>query len=183
MFDLLMINFETLETKNISVYRWTGIGHSIKKFFPESDEISLKDEKCFIKKEGKVIGGCTIKEYEKTNFDVFNGDVFFVDLGECDGTSVQSGMRPALIVSNNSCNKHSDIISIIPLTSQVKTQLPTHVVISPNEYNGLTEISTVMCEQIISISKSKLKNKMGYFKSYEMKKVDNAIRIQLNIKN
>lgn len=182
MINLQMTNFETLESRQTVISHWTEIEATLKGFILDSDEISIKNGIYFIKRNGQAVGGCVVKQIEKSKTEVYNGDVFYVDLGEGNGTSIQCGIRPALVISNNMCNKFSDIITIIPFTTQNKTKLPTHVVIHPNDYNGLSETSLAMCEQIISISKSQLLNKIGFLKAFEMNKINDSLKTQLNIK-
>lgn len=98
---------------------------------------------------------------------------------EYDG-SVQGKNRPWLIVSNDACNQSSPILTAVPLTTQVKNNLPVHV-----EFNDGKQTQTILCEQIRTISESLLHNSGSYYKytlSPEiMQEVDNALAIQLNI--
>lgn len=110
------------------------------------------------------------------------GDIYMARLSDDeDGGSLQEGMRPVLIVSNDMANEHSPVITIVPLTSQMrKKPLPTHVLIREC---GLIKPSVVLAEQIMSLNKCRLENRMGSIKAtmYE-KKVDLAIKIQLNMR-
>lgn len=87
------------------------------------------------------------------------GDIYLVDLSSHVG-SEQSGIRPALIVQNEKGNIHSPTTIICPLTSKQKTYLDTHVPLSPDDC-GIIKDSTVLCEQIRVIDKSRLKRKVG----------------------
>lgn len=95
------------------------------------------------------------------------------------GGSIQNGKRPALVVSNNTGNKFSPIILVVPLTSRTKKELPTHHKIIPNSLNGLTKESTALCEQIITISKDMIKGIMGSVEELEMKYINNKIKTSL----
>lgn len=109
-----------------------------------------------------------------------NGDIFIAVLEEDSEGSLQSGIRPVLIVSNDKANKFSPVITIVPITSKrEKRNLPTHVLI---EKCGLSCPSVVLAEQITSINKSRLSYKMGSIREtvYE-KRVRRAIEIQLNL--
>lgn len=181
MINLTMTNFKTLETKKTMVHKFHDVENSVRYFFTDCDEIRVKNGNYFVYKNNEKIGGCLIKETKKINFEIFNGDVAFADLGTGDGTNVQCGVRPVIVVSNDACNKFGNVISVVPLTSQIKTDLPTHVIINPSEHSKLSEKSTVMCEQIISISKSKLISKIGRLNSAEMKSVCRAMKVQLNL--
>lgn len=98
---------------------------------------------------------------------------------EYDG-SVQGKNRPWLIVSNDSCNQASTILTAVPLTTQAKNQLPVHVT-----FNDGKQSQTILCEQIRTISESLLYNNGSYYKYTLspdiMQEVDNALAIQLNI--
>lgn len=182
MFNLTITNFQTLETKKVNVFKWSYIEPTIRKFIPNFDELILQNSNIFVKCNEKIIAGCVIKQNEKPKVNIMYGDIFYAELEE-NGTSVQSGYRPVLIVSNNMCNASSDVISVVPLTSQEKTQnLPTHVIIHPNPHTGLTAKSTIMCEQIIPLSKSNLKERIGNLNIEEMENVGKSLKIQLNLK-
>lgn len=108
------------------------------------------------------------------------GELYMVRLSADEDGSLQEGIRPILIISNDKCNEHSPVISVVPLTTKMnKHRLPTHVLI---EGCGLKRKSLVLAEQIISINKTKLERYIGSIKEsvYE-KRVDQAIRIQLNV--
>lgn len=180
MITLKMTKFETLETKVVNA-EFSQIEESFINFFGELDEIKLKLDKCFAYKNGEIVGGAKVSEYERRPYEVFEGDVFFADLGEYDGTCKQCGVRPVIVVSNNICNENSTIISVVPLTSQERSQQPTHVVIQPDLSNGLSKSSTIKCEQITSICKTKLISKIGHLENRNMQKVKQAIKIQLDL--
>lgn len=98
---------------------------------------------------------------------------------EYDG-SIQGKNRPWLIVSNDSCNQSSSILTAVPLTTQLKTELPVHVT-----FNDGKQPQTILCEQIRTISEQLLYNNGSYYKYTLspdiMQEVDNALAIQLNI--
>ena len=88
------------------------------------------------------------------------GDMFYADLSPVVG-SEQGGIRPVLIIQNDVGNKHSPTV-IAAITSQTtKNKLPTHIEISPEE-SGLKADSIVLTEQIRTIDKSRLKEKIGH---------------------
>lgn len=109
---------------------------------------------------------------------VKRGDVFYADLGY-DGTSRQGGVRPIVIVSNQQCNRYSQIVSVVCLsTSKTKPSLPTHVKLTAIE-TGLKKDSVCLCEQPMSIAKSAL---LGFVVSLEekyMRQIEDALRCQL----
>lgn len=109
------------------------------------------------------------------------GDIFLdVDFGEARG-SVQSGARPCLVVSNKLCNMYSPVITVLPITAQVKADMPTHFHLDKNKYK-LKRHSIVLAEQIITVDKSYLKNR--HFKSltrHDLALIDDLLRIQLEL--
>lgn len=106
------------------------------------------------------------------------GDIVISDLGINDG-NLQSFKRPVVIISNDFCNRYSPVVSILPMTSKKKRNIPTHV---PIKDCGLARPSLVLAEQITSINQSCLKKKIGSIKDtiYE-KQIKKAIEIQLNL--
>ena len=107
------------------------------------------------------------------------GDIYMARLSaDEDGGSLQEGMRPILIISNDKANEHSSVITIVPLTSKLrKHRLPTHVLINKC---GLVKPSIVLAEQIMSLNKTRLE--VGSIKEtvYESQ-VDRTIKVQLNV--
>lgn len=81
--------------------------------------------------------------------------------------SEQSGVRPALIVQNEKGNEHSPTTIICPLTSQEKHLQATHVNLTPEDC-GIIKTSTLLCEQIRVIDKSRIKRKLGEVKNREI---------------
>ena len=72
------------------------------------------------------------------------GDILYADLGVQYQGSMQGGMRPVVVVSNNKANKHSTVITVVPLSTKIykKQSLPTHVFISAYKAEGLEQHST-----------------------------------------
>jgi len=87
------------------------------------------------------------------------GEIYLVDLSNYIG-SEQSGIRPALIVQNEKGNAYSPTTIICPLTSQQKPTMDTHVSLAPSDC-GIIKDSTVLCEQIRVIDKTRIKRKLG----------------------
>ena len=116
--------------------------------------------------------------FKKTDM-YHRGDIYYCDFTDIGG-SVQSGLRPALIIQNDVGNKNSTTVIVSPITSIIKKpNLPTHVVIGANF--GLEEESMVMLEQIITIDKSiHLKDYIGTVTDNEiMDKINKAIRVSI----
>ena len=111
---------------------------------------------------------------------VRRGDIFYADLSPVIG-SEQGGVRPVLVVQNDIGNKYSPTIIVAAITSQInKAKLPTHIEITAEEY-GLPKDSVILLEQIRTIDKKRLKEKIGFLSSEMMKKVDEALHISFGL--
>jgi mRNA interferase MazF len=111
---------------------------------------------------------------------VKRGDIFYADLSPVVG-SEQGGIRPVLIIQNNVGNKYSPTVIVSAITSQInKAKLPTHVEISSEEY-GLNKDSVVLLEQIRTLDKKRLKEKIGHMSEKDMIKVDEALLISIGL--
>lgn len=106
--------------------------------------------------------------------EIYRGDIFYVAKGKYQG-SEQGGERPAVVVSNNSCNHFSDCVEIVYLTSQTKKPLPTHVDVV------CRCLSTALCEQIYTVSKDRLKDFVRTCTADEMQRIDDALVISLGL--
>ncbi|MGK4040901.1 type II toxin-antitoxin system PemK/MazF family toxin [Heyndrickxia oleronia] len=111
---------------------------------------------------------------------VKRGDVYFADLSPVVG-SEQGGLRPVLIVQNDLGNRFSPTTIVIAITGQIsKAKLPTHIEISAKEYN-LAKDSVILAEQIRTIDKRRLTDKITSLDEEMMKRVDEAVKISLGI--
>ena len=106
------------------------------------------------------------------------GEIYFADLSLNLG-SEQNGVRPVLILQNNKGNEYSPTTIIAPMTSIIKRSLPTHIKLDSNT-NVLS--STVLLEQIRTIDKQRLLNKIGSITDLEMKRVEKAINVSLGMR-
>jgi mRNA interferase MazF len=112
---------------------------------------------------------------------VKRGDIFYADLSPVVG-SEQGGIRPVIIIQNDVGNKYSPTVIIAAITSQInKAKLPTHVEISSEEY-GLNKDSVVLLEQIRTLDKKRLKEKIGHMTDSDMEKVQTALIISMALK-
>ena len=108
------------------------------------------------------------------------GEIFIADLDPVVG-SEQGGTRPVIIVQNDIGNKYSPTVICAALTSQInKAKLPTHLEISAERY-GLQKDSVILLEQIRTIDKRRLKERMGKLDETLMNKVDNAIAVSFGL--
>lgn len=111
---------------------------------------------------------------------VKRGEIFYADLSPVIG-SEQGGVRPVLVIQNDIGNKYSPTIIISAITSQInKAKLPTHVEIAGQEY-GLPKDSVVLLEQIRTIDKKRLREKIGKFDDDMMGDIDDALRISIGL--
>lgn len=104
------------------------------------------------------------------------GDIYYIDKEIVYGSEQQGG-RPGIIVSNNVGNVESDIVQVVYITTQPKNDLPTHVTI-----HSAKQISTALCEQVWTISQSRVGDYVGRITEDEMVKIDRALAISLGIK-
>jgi mRNA interferase MazF len=108
------------------------------------------------------------------------GDIFFADLSPVVG-SEQGGLRPVLIIQNDVGNKYSPTVIISAITSQInKAKLPTHVEIGALGH-GLNKDSVVLLEQVRTVDKKRLKEKIGHVGEDTLSKVHDALSISLGL--
>ncbi len=111
---------------------------------------------------------------------VKRGEIYYADLSPVVG-SEQGGMRPVLIVQNDVGNKYSPTVIAAAITSQkYKTQLPTHISVNANNC-GLQKDSIVLLEQVRTIDKTRLKEKMGNLPDNEMSKINRALSVSFGL--
>ena len=109
---------------------------------------------------------------------IHRGELYYADLSPVVG-SEQGGVRPVLVVQNDIGNKYSPTIIAAAITSQMnKAKLPTHIELSAKEY-GLQKDSVVLLEQIRTIDKRRLKDKIGEIPEGVMERVNTALLISL----
>ena len=112
--------------------------------------------------------------------NVRRGDIFYADLSPVVG-SEQGGMRPVLIVQNDVGNRYSPTVIAAAITSRTsKSKLPTHIDVYADKY-GLAKDSVILLEQVRTIDKARLKEKMGHLDDYVMDKVNNAITVSFGL--
>ena len=111
---------------------------------------------------------------------VKKGEIYFADLSPVIG-SEQGGVRPVLIVQNDVGNKYSPTVIVAAVTSQINSaKLPTHVEI-PAEGNGLAKDSVILLEQLRTIDKKRLREKIGRIDDKCLQKTNEALTISLGI--
>ncbi len=119
--------------------------------------------------------------------EIRRGDIYYADLSPVVG-SEQGGIRPVLIVQNDVGNRHSPTVIAAAITSKTgKTKLPTHIEVAGAESTGylhgcgLAKNSVILLEQIRTLDKRRLKERMGQLDEDTMRQVNNAIGISFGI--
>ena len=113
---------------------------------------------------------------------VKKGDLYFADLSPVVG-SEQGGVRPVLVVQNDVGNKYSPTIIVAAVTSQTqKSKLPTHVELAATQ-GGLSKNSVVLLEQLRTIDKQRLKERIGTLSEAQIPYVNEALSVSLGIAN
>lgn len=111
---------------------------------------------------------------------VQRGDIYYADLRPVVG-SEQGGVRPVLIVQNNVGNRHSPTVICAAITSRMnKAKLPTHVELNSRQYD-LAKDSVVLLEQLRTIDKRRLKDKVCHLDTRILNKIDKALEISLEL--
>lgn len=111
---------------------------------------------------------------------VKRGDIFYANLSPVVG-SEQGGHRPVLVLQNDVGNKYSPTVIVAAITSQIsKAKLPTHVELSAKQYS-LEKDSVVLLEQLRTVDKRRLKEKITHLNEDIMVKVDDSLRISLGL--
>ena len=110
--------------------------------------------------------------------NIKRGELYYADLSPVVG-SEQGGVRPVLVVQNDVGNKYSPTVIAAAVTSKInKAKLPTHIELPSNLY-GLQKDSVILLEQIRTLDKRRLKERIGELNETTMSRVDNAILISL----
>ena len=110
------------------------------------------------------------------------GEIYNVDFGYSTDSHKQSGIRPAVIVSNNKANTNAPVVTIVPLTARVwkKKNLPTHVLILPDADTGLKKPSMALAEQVGTLDKNRLGERVGEIRDEDvMDRLTVALQIHI----
>lgn len=109
------------------------------------------------------------------------GDIYYIDIDDTNlEGSEQGGDRPCVIIQNDVGNKYSPTVIVAFITSKTnKKNLPTHVEITKR--GMLTKDSVVLAEQIRTVDKRRLRNKIAWLDEEEMRKVDDALRVSIGL--
>ena len=111
---------------------------------------------------------------------VKRGDIYYADLSPVVG-SEQGGIRPVLVIQNDIGNKYSPTVIAASITSQInKAKMPTHIELAAKDY-GLNKDSVILLEQIRTIDKRRLREKIGRIDDGLMASVNNALSISFGL--
>lgn len=117
---------------------------------------------------------------ESDSLNIKRGDIYYADLSPVVG-SEQGGVRPVLIVQNDVGNKYSPTVIAAAITSQqFKTKLPTHISVDA-AVCGLSKNSVVLLEQIRTLDKQRLREKMGNLPKTDMSRIDDALSVSVGL--
>ena len=110
------------------------------------------------------------------------GQIVMAELPTSQG-SVQGGLRPCVVVSNDKANKFSPVVICVPLSSNInKKKLPTHAIIKPNPRNNrLKRASVALCEQIMTITKDSIRFATGKLSYEETERINECMKISLSL--
>ena len=112
--------------------------------------------------------------------NIRRGDIYYADLSPVVG-SEQGGLRPVLIIQNDVGNRYSPTVIAAAITSRLgKTRLPTHIGIYASEV-GLSRDSVILLEQVRTLDKRRLKEKMGHLDDRQMRDVNTAISVSFGL--
>ena len=129
----------------------------------------------------KIILQEVIKKMEcESILTVKRGDIYYADLSPVVG-SEQGGLRPVLIIQNDIGNKYSPTVIAAAITSKLgKSKMPTHIDVYADKF-GLAKDSVILLEQIRTIDKKRLKEKMGHLDTTVMQQVNDALSVSFGL--
>lgn len=111
------------------------------------------------------------------------GDIFYADFGARYQGSIQGGVRPVVVVSNNKANRFSTVITVVPLSSKVskKQELPVHVLVTAKKGRGLVQDSLALCEQVTALDTRQIKEYVGIIDTETLEKITKAVQVQVGV--
>ena len=111
---------------------------------------------------------------------VKRGEIYYADLSPAVG-SEQGGIRPVLIIQNDIGNRHSPTVIVAAITTRInKAKLPTHIEVKAPEY-GLVKDSVILLEQIRTLDKKRLHQRLGQIDEEKMESINHALSISLGL--
>lgn len=115
--------------------------------------------------------------------EIKRGDILYADLGVKYQGSMQGGIRPVIVVSNNKANRHSTVITIVPLSSRIskKQNLPTHVFVPACRSQGLIKDSIALCEQVTALDAGHIIEYIGNVDTETLFRITEAVQVQVGV--
>ena len=111
---------------------------------------------------------------------VARGEIYFAELNPVQG-SEQGGIRPVLVVQNDVGNAYSPTTIVLAITSQLnKARLPTHVAVPATE-SGLSRDSVILAEQVRTIDKSRLRQRVARLEPRTMRRIEDAMAVSIGL--
>ena len=115
--------------------------------------------------------------------NIKRGDIYYADLSPVVG-SEQGGIRPVLIIQNDTGNRYSPTVIAAAITSQTgKARLPTHIALPVNESCGLNRDSIILLEQVRTLDKRRLRERAGRIPEDDMRRVDEALGVSMGLES
>ncbi len=107
----------------------------------------------------------------------------YVDMGGQYQGSMQGGLRPVVVVSNNMANRHSTVITVVPLSTKInkKRNLPTHIFVSAYKSEGLEQHSIALCEQVTALDYDRIIENMGKVDKDTLARITEAVQVQVGV--
>ena len=116
-----------------------------------------------------------------TKITPLRGELYWVDWHPARGHE-QAGTRPGLVISNDIGNRISSVVIVAALTSRLPPRpYPFQTLLTPSPRNGLTVQSVLLGDQLMTVDKSRLGNRLGHLTTDEMRQVDRALRVSLGL--
>lgn len=114
---------------------------------------------------------------------IIRGDIIYADLGVQYQGSMQGGMRPVVVVSNNKANKYSTVFTVVPLSTKIykKQNLPTHVFVSAYKADGLEQHSIALCEQVTALNFDRIIEYIGRVDKDTLARITEAVQVQVGV--
>ena len=115
--------------------------------------------------------------------EIKRGDILYADLGVKYQGSMQGGIRPVVVVSNNKANRYSTVITIVPLSSKIskKQNLPTHVFVPAHRSQGLIKDSIALCEQVTALDAGHIIEYIGNVDTETLFRITEAVQVQVGV--
>ncbi len=115
--------------------------------------------------------------------DIKRGNIFYADLGAEYQGSMQGGIRPVVVISNNKANRYSTVLTVVPLSSKIskKQDLPVHVLVPSRKIRGLVQDSVALCEQVTALDSRQIIEYIGTVDAETLLRITEAVQVQVGV--